>query len=69
MMADRYAGKGMTKYSATVPGTARNYNWPIRFDKTDGFVGITQLETDGRIKDRVLLSPKQITELLLFAGK
>ena len=59
----------ITTYSDKIPGTTGNYNWPVRFDKTDGFIGITQLETDGSVKDRVLLSPKQIAKLQKFIGK
>lgn len=61
--------KGITTYSDKIQGNPTNYDWPVSFDKTDGYVGITQLETDGSVKDRVLLSPKQMTELLRFVGK
>lgn len=59
---------GLTTYSDKVPGERRNYHQPVRFDLTDGYLGITQSE-NGAVKDRVLLSPKQVKELLAFVSK
>lgn len=55
-----------TRYSPEFPGEHGNYRWTVRFDMTDsGYVGVTQ--KDGLdIKDRVLLSPKQVKELTSF---
>jgi hypothetical protein len=59
---------GLTIYSKEFQGERGNYKWPVRFDLIDGFVGITQF--DGKeVKDRVLLSPKQMRELLTFIRK
>lgn len=56
---------GRTTYSEKIKGAPGNYNWQVRFDDTDGFLGITQF--DGEVvKDRVLLSPAQVMELLSF---
>ena len=54
--------KGITEYSLTIEGTRDNWNVPVQFDWTDGFLGITA----GAGKDRVLLSPLQIKELRGF---
>lgn len=58
---------GITRYSERINGSPRNYNWPVRFDVTDGYVGITQMEGDV-VKDRVLLSPAQVQQLLEFVA-
>ena len=60
--------RGRTEYSEKIKGDRANYGWPARFDITDGYVGITQFEDD-KVKDRVLLSPKQIQELLDFISR
>ena len=49
---------GLTTYSEKIKGSERNYDWQVRFDLTDGFLGITQFEGE-TVKDRVLLSPAQ----------
>ena len=55
--------------SEMIEGTERNWNWPVRFDKSGSFLGITQFDEGGRrVKDRVLLSPKQVEELTKFLG-
>lgn len=56
---------GRTYYSDKIDGERGNYGWPVRYDLTDGYVGITQTEGDV-VKDRVLLSPKQVKELTRF---
>lgn len=58
--------KGITRYSQRIDGTARNYNWRVGFDLTDGYLGITQMEGE-MVKDRVLLSPKQVKALIEFS--
>ncbi len=58
--------KGDTTYSDEIAGVRGNFNWTTTFDLTDGFVGITQKEADGTVKDRVLLSPNQARELAAF---
>lgn len=56
-------GPDATRYSAVVPGTARNHGRPARYDITrSGTLGISQLS------ERVLLSPAQVRELLRFLG-
>lgn len=57
---------GKTYYSEKIKGTRRNYDWAVGFDLTDGFLGITQFDGE-TVKDRVLLSPAQVRELLNFA--
>lgn len=57
-----------TRYSEKIKGDKRNYDWLARFDMTGGYLGITQLEGE-TVKDRVLLSPAQVKELLDFVGK
>lgn len=57
----------ITTYSKKIQGEPGNYGWAVRFDKTGGFVGINQYEKDD-LKDRILLSPKQVKKLISFAG-
>jgi hypothetical protein len=54
---------GQTHYSDWIDGARGNYDWPVRYDRTDGYLGISQIEGG---KDRVLLSPKQVQELIKF---
>ena len=61
------ASNGRTTYSEKVKGARGNYNWIVRFDLTNGYLGITQFEGD-TVKVRVLLSPAQVKELLEFIG-
>lgn len=62
------AQRGRTYYSEKIEGARGNYDWPARFDVTDGYIGITQYDGEA-VKDRVLLSPKQVKELLNFIGE
>ena len=55
--------KGITTYSEKIPGTRGNFGWSVRFDKADGFLGISQYKPE---IDRVLLSRQQVKALLLF---
>jgi hypothetical protein len=60
-----------TFYSDLVPGERGNYRWPARFDVSDGYLGINSYygpeeTTEGALKDRVLLSPKQVRALIEF---
>lgn len=60
--------KGRTYYSEKIRGTPRNFNAQVRFDITDGYIGITQF--DGlSVSDRVLLSPGQVRQLIEFVAK
>lgn len=52
------------KYSEQIAGDKGNYDWPVRFDVHNGYIGITQWN-DGS-GDRVLLSPGQLAELRKF---
>jgi len=61
------AVQGLTKYSEKINGTRGNHDMPVRFDKTGRYIGITQW-SGGEAVDRVLLSPKQVKELLSFIG-
>ena len=58
---------GTTSYSAEFKGTERNYHMTARFDLSDGYVGISQRDSDGRL-ERVLLSPSQVRELIRFVS-
>lgn len=60
--------KGDTIYSDKVPGARGDYGWSASFDKTDGYVGINQHDGD-KLTDRVLLSAKQVKELIAFVEK
>jgi hypothetical protein len=57
-----------TEYSEKIAGAPSNYNWPVRFDWTRGHIGITQFDDKNQdaVRDRVLLSPAQVRELLAF---
>jgi hypothetical protein len=59
-----------TRYSAKFPGVRANFGQPVRFDLTAGFLGITQWDApDAKtVRDRVLLSRKQVDALLAFLG-
>ena len=58
-----------TFYSEYIEGSEGNYGWKVKFDKTTprGYIGITQPK-DGEC-ERVLLSPKQVKELVKFIAK
>ena len=60
--------RGRTEYSERVEGNRGNHNFGARFDMSDGYLGITQFDGDA-IPDRVLLSPRQVQELLAFIDK
>ena len=57
----------ITHYSAVYSGDTGNYGAKVRFDKTTGYIGITQFK--GTETERVLLSPAQVKELLKFIGQ
>jgi len=57
--------KGRMIYSKQIKGARGNHRLPVRFDKTDGYIGIRQIE-NGRVSDRVLLSPAQMRALIKF---
>jgi hypothetical protein len=63
-------GADVTKYSELIKGDRGNYGLGARFDFTQprGYLGITQLEGD-KVKDRVLLSPAQVAELVDFVKR
>lgn len=60
--------RGRTYYSEKIKGDRGNFEWLARFDRTDGYLGITQFDGDA-VKDRVLLSPAQIRQLLEFVNQ
>jgi hypothetical protein len=53
----------MIIYSEAVPGTIGNYNWTVRFDSEDGYLGLTQND------ERILLCPSQVKELAAWLRK
>jgi hypothetical protein len=57
-----------TVYSEKIEGARGNYHLPARFDLTGGYLGISQFD-NAAIKDRVLLSPRQLKALLAFVAK
>lgn len=61
------AGNERTRYSDTIEGDKRNFDWMARFDDTDGYIGITQSDNPRRNDtSRVLLSPDQVKALMKF---
>lgn len=60
----------ITRYNNDkVLGDASNSYQPVRFDDTDGYIGITQFEgpvPGARVKERVLLTPVQMRALIRF---
>lgn len=58
--------RGQTKYSDEFAGNERNHDLPVKFDMTDGYLGITQKHDN--VIDRVLLSPDQVKKLVAFAA-
>lgn len=65
---------GTTDYSDVAAGDARNHRRPVRFDYTDGYVGITEYEVyepvgNRVVGERVLLSPKQWDALVEFVQR
>jgi hypothetical protein len=65
------AARELTTYSAVVDGDRANLQRPVRFDITDGYVGITQSDAGTLFIgcERVLLSPMQWRALLRFVAK
>lgn len=71
-----YEGE-ITTYSQKIAGDSGNYDWEVRFDNTGpikfshepGYIGITQFDEKGEFKERVLLSPNQVRELVAFTKK
>jgi len=67
----------VTAYSDKIRGDRKNHFWSVRFDNTGpadyphepGFIGITQYDEDGAVKERVLLSPEQMRKLIEFNGQ
>jgi hypothetical protein len=60
--------EGETTYSEKIPGVAANYNWPVQFDTTDGFLRVSQYHADDQENkiEIVLLCPSQIEAMLSF---
>ena len=54
------------RYSRQIKGDRQNYHWPVTFDKNGSHLGITQKCNDDI--ERVLLSRRQVVELLKFLG-
>lgn len=62
------AENGTTIYSDEVTGSRENHNMPVRFDLTDGCLGITQMNGTSGL-DRVLLTPLQLKALREFVDR
>ena len=56
------------RYSGMIAGNAGNYKLAVRFDEGCGYVGINQLDGNGRLSDRILLSPAQVQALISFVN-
>lgn len=56
----------ITEYSERIEGDRWNWDKAMRFDVTDGYVGITSFDDDGHVIQRVLLTPQQIKALIRF---
>lgn len=72
MAKTKAAARGMTVYSRRESGDTGNHRRAVRFDVTDGYVGITEYGGDDGtiVLERVLLSPKQWFALKRFmAGR
>ena len=54
-----------THYGPWLAGDSGNYDLPVRFDRTDGYVGISQKD-DAATTERVLLTPRQVRALRAF---
>ena len=65
MAAKMKPTKNETIYSLKIKGSPCNYNEAVAFDITDGNLGIDQFKT-GHVIERILLSPKQVKELIAF---
>ena len=52
-------------YGPEVKGDKGNFDQPVRFDWTSGYIGISQFEGKA-VKERVLLSPVQARALMEF---
>ena len=60
--AARKAAEGHTYYGSVLHGDRTNHMLSVRFDYTDGYIGITQGV------DRILITPKQAAEMQKFIG-
>ncbi len=63
------AMSGRTRYSAVVKGSTGNWRRDVRFDVTNGYVGITAYEIGDAPIQRVLLTPKQFEALKAFVRR
>lgn len=50
------ANPGETLYSGKISGNAQNHSRDVRFDTTDGYVGVTAFVEHGVVTDRILLA-------------
>jgi hypothetical protein len=64
-MMGTLSGPGTTRYSAQIDGNKGNYGTAVRFDLTDGYLGIDGYKGHG-VTERILLSPTQVKKLLAF---
>lgn len=57
---------GETVYSFSFRGDRGNFGHAVKFDATDGYIGISQLRGGNDCIDRVLLTPSQFEALVKF---
>jgi len=65
MPETRIRRRGLTAYSDRQAGDRGNHGTSVRFDLTDGYVGISQF-VESTVADRVLLTPAQWRALREF---
>lgn len=56
------------RYSEQIVGNDRNHKLAVRFDEGCGYVGINQYDANGKVSDRILLTPDQARKLVAFVG-
>ena len=63
--------KGETAYSPQIEGAKENWHGAVRFDWTDGGLGIVQRIgwVGTKSTERVLLTPVQVRELVAFVRR
>ncbi len=61
----RKGARRRTEYSDIVKHGNGNYI-PLRFDLTDGYLGVTETDGGAMVGNRILLSPTQVQALIDF---
>jgi len=57
------------RYSKEVAGDEGNHKWPVSFDVSQTYTGINQMDANGRITNRVLLTSEQYKALVAFVER